>query len=107
MTFDAAAKCLVIALSSHKVLIYDVEAEALTARLPSLIAVPPSVMPRHERICGITALPDFPDKLILTGHNLLLTLDLGQLALRGEQLAGDGGEMPAKKKRSIQKSQDR
>jgi len=107
MTFDAAAKCLIIALSSHKVLIYDVEAEALTARLPSLIAVPPFVLPTHERICGITALPDLPDKLILTSHNSLVALDLGQLALRGEQSAGDGAELPAKKKRSIQKAQDK
>jgi len=106
LSFDTAGKCLLIALSTHKVLIYDVETQALRAGLPSLIAVPSEVLPLHERICSITALPGLPERLILAGHNFMLALDLQQLALTEEQpqiareeLIGDDVEMQSKKKK--------
>lgn len=89
LSFDTAGKNLIIALSTHKVLIYDIEAQTFAANLPAVIAVPAAVLPMAARICSITSLPE---KLILTGHEFMLTLDLQQLALlksksaRGEPL---------------------
>lgn len=105
LSFDAAGKCLLIALSTHKVLIYDIEAQALAATVPSIVAVPTGVLPLHERICSITTLPGLPRKLILAGHDFMLTLDLEQLALSEEQpideSAAEGS--PTKKRRGAKK----
>jgi len=114
LSFDAAGKNVLIALSTHKVLIYDVEAQALSAGLPSLVAIPADVLPLQERINSITTLPGAPERLIFAGHNSLLTLDLKQLALAEEQsqparesLAEDAIETPLKKRRAAKGTANR
>lgn len=104
LSFDAAGKLLFIALSTHKVLIYDVDAQALAADRPCLIPVSLSVLPAEDRICSIAVLPGFPDKLVLGGHDFLVTLDLKQLALEQSQPAredqvGDATESSKKRRR--------
>jgi hypothetical protein len=108
MRFDLASKCLLIALSSHKVIIYDVETLALRTGLPSLVLVPAKVLPLHERICSITTLPDRQDRLILAGSSFMLALDLQQLAsaehqprLAKDEIVGDDGETQKKRRKKV------
>lgn len=95
LSFDASGKCLLIGLSTHKVLIYDIEAQALAATLPSVVSVPAGVLLPHDRICSISELPALPKKLILAGHDFLVVLDLQQLALTEKQSAANKGEIAA------------
>merc|ERR1712106_755598 len=95
LSFDAAGKCLLIVLSTHKVLIYDIEAQALAATLPSVVSVPAGVLSLHDRIWSISELPALPKKLILAGHDFLLALDLGQLALREKESGATKVELAA------------
>jgi len=107
--FDIGGKCLLIALSSHKMLVYDIEAGALRAGLPAVVAVPEDVLPRQERICSITALPGCSERVILASHNVMLALDLKQLALTANDMpqpvrgASTDVEFPARKSRGAKR----
>jgi len=76
ITFDSAGKRLLIVLSNHEVLIFDVEAQNLVAGMTSSLRIPEKVLPNHERVCGIACLPGSEDKILLWGHGSLVS---GQL----------------------------
>lgn len=76
--FDARGERLLLALSSHEILVFDVEAQNLVREITAAASIPRSVgVYRHQRVCGIVpASPALPDKVLVWGHTFLLTLDL-------------------------------
>jgi len=75
LAFCAQRSQLLVALSSHNVLVFDVEARALSAAAPSL-HVPERLVTRQERICGAVA-PAAPGRRwLLWTHDALLALEL-------------------------------
>jgi len=100
LCFDAARHRLVVALSTHTLIVYDVEAQALVTTVPSLLLVPRHIVRRHERICGVAVPPGTKDKLLLWGHTFLARVDLASAA------ADAAEETPRLQRKKRRKSKD-
>lgn len=74
--FDAPGRMLIVVLSKHAVLFFDLEAQALAAHLPAPAMIPKSSLAIHERVCGIIAPTRTPKKFLLWGHTFLLALSI-------------------------------
>lgn len=74
--FDGPGRLLIIAMSTHVVFFFDVEAQALAARMPAPASIPSTLLATHARICGIAAPAATPNKLVLWGHSFMLALTL-------------------------------
>jgi len=91
LSFDSHGKHLIVVLSTHAVLVFDVEAQALAAGLPSPLHIPRRALPHHERVCGVAPLPGSGHRLLLWGHAFLLALDLrrrGNASAATEEVGG-------------------
>jgi len=73
--FCAQRNHLLVVFSSHTLVVFDVEAQALAATLPPL-QIPQKLLDPHERVCGVVAPPGTPDKLLLWGHGFMLALQM-------------------------------
>eukprot|EP00928_Gymnodinium_smaydae_P007530 TRINITY_DN1269_c2_g3_i1.p1 TRINITY_DN1269_c2_g3~~TRINITY_DN1269_c2_g3_i1.p1 ORF type:complete len:800 (+),score=144.93 TRINITY_DN1269_c2_g3_i1:57-2402(+) len=76
--FDARGKRVIVALSSHEILLFDVDAKALVRDLaPATSCIPRELVPSHSRVCGVASISaKFPQKVLVWGDNFLLTVDL-------------------------------
>eukprot|EP00929_Paragymnodinium_shiwhaense_P030243 TRINITY_DN17162_c0_g1_i1.p1 TRINITY_DN17162_c0_g1~~TRINITY_DN17162_c0_g1_i1.p1 ORF type:complete len:775 (-),score=188.67 TRINITY_DN17162_c0_g1_i1:86-2410(-) len=102
--FDARGKRLVVVLSSHQVVVFDVEAQALVSNVPTPSRIPATVLDPHQRISGVVASPGRPDKVILWGHQCVVSLDL-TAAAQEAPAAEDEMEQPTPKKARKNKKQ--
>mmetsp|Transcript_38071 Transcript_38071/g.89121 ORF Transcript_38071/g.89121 Transcript_38071/m.89121 type:complete len:784 (+) Transcript_38071:83-2434(+) len=72
-----AQKQVIVALSNHEVLIYKIEEDGVSfvSTLRGL-QVPRSLLRSHQRICGVTPVPEKPELVLLWGESFLLGLNL-------------------------------
>lgn len=98
LAFCAQRKNLLVALSSHTVVVFDVEACALSAAVPPL-QVPRALVPAHDRICGAVA-PAGARRWLFWTHEALLSLELrapggaaapARAGAAGKRPRGEGG----------------
>jgi len=72
--FSSERNHLFVVNSSHELIVFDVEEQAIAASVASPVQIPRRVLAPHDRVCGISSAPGVPDKLFLWGHNSLLQL---------------------------------
>mmetsp|Transcript_63497 Transcript_63497/g.148022 ORF Transcript_63497/g.148022 Transcript_63497/m.148022 type:complete len:746 (+) Transcript_63497:108-2345(+) len=78
---------LLVVLSSHTVIVFDVEAKTLVASVPPL-RIPPLVLMPNQRVCGAVATAGaLSCKWLLWTHELLLALEF-QPAAAGQSVNG-------------------
>jgi len=99
LCFDGGRNRLIVALSTHKLIIFDVEALTLAQDVPSIVTIPPKTVPPCARVCGISAPPAGRGKLLLWGHSFLVKVDL---KAPGDKDAEE--EQPKKKKKRKSKA---
>jgi U3 small nucleolar RNA-associated protein 4 len=79
LAFHAQRSQLIVVTSSHNLVVFDVEAQALInhdATESGSLEVPKGMVPSHVRICGVASPLGHPNKLLLWGHSFMLGLDL-------------------------------
>jgi len=70
---------LIVALSSGKIIVFDVEAQTLAADVTSIVPIPTKLVPAYARVCGIVAPSGTQNKLLVWGHNFMARLELRSL----------------------------
>merc|ERR1712216_249795 len=104
--FDARGKRLIVVLSSHEVVVFDVEAQALVANVPSPSRIPVKLLQPQKRLSGVVASLGRPDKVLLWGHQSLISMDLrpeAQAPAVDAEEAPGGAPTPKKKAKKNKK----
>jgi len=92
MCIDGGRQRLIVALSSRKFVIFDIEARILCENIPSVIPYPRNLIPTFNRVCGLVAPPEGKGKLLIWGHGFLNSLNV--------QFEWPEGYRPPKKQRT-------
>ncbi|CAK0852750.1 unnamed protein product [Prorocentrum cordatum] len=85
LAFDARGRNLVLALSTHRIVAFDVEEQAFAAGFAVTPRVPDRILAPHARICGIAAPRGAPHRLLLWGHSFVLSLEVKPWMLAGAE----------------------
>ena len=72
--FDSSGKLLVVVTTQHLVTLFDIEAQSLAAEIGPF-TIPNRLLAVHARVCGIATFPEAPDRLLLWGHNYVLSIN--------------------------------
>jgi len=91
MTFDARGSRLIVALSTHKLVIFDVESQTLAEGLPAHLEIPRQAFEPHSRICGLAAPPRAASKVLLWGHSSMAQLEIRPWAAAAEEVGRKPG----------------
>lgn len=94
LAFDARGRSLLLALSTHRVVAFDVEEQAFAAGFAVAPRVPDRILAPHARICGIAAPRGAPHKLLLWGHGFVLSLEVKPWRQAGAEGQGGGAAGP-------------
>jgi len=79
LAFDSRGKKLVAVLSTHAVIVFDIEEKRLATGLNGAAPIPPQVVPYHMRICGASMFNlQKSEKVLLWGHTFIAVLDLDE-----------------------------
>jgi len=97
--FDAGRNRLIVAMSSRKLVIFDIEAQMLVQDISCVVNLPPKAVPAGVRICGIVAPPTGQGKLLLWGPNFMTRLEM-----RPRPSGDQDSEQPNKKQRKKSES---